>query len=193
MIKSNLRKVFKRIGFTFLSLVLFYNSYKLLTLFFDLSEERFSLLAIIFCAVAFNLMITGAVAFLGFVYPTSKLFPKIYFEIKNPEMPNLAYKYLGVKYFQLFLLKTFYREADNRKYFNGSKSGLIEFDYNTKQSEFGHLISFILIFIVSMILLLNRHSFVFVWIQPMNILFNFYLVILQRKHRITIERLIKRK
>jgi hypothetical protein len=73
-------------------------------------------------------------------------------------------KWIGVEYFRMLLLKTFYRNADNKKYFNGSKSGILLFDYNTKQSEFGHLIAFILIVLLSIILLLKGHEYVFIWI-----------------------------
>jgi len=182
----------KKIFFPILSLILSYNTYNLVTVFSKLSPEEFSLLAIIMSAIAFNLMITGALAFLGFVYPTSKLLPNSYYQIKRPKVLNTLYKWIGVEYFRMLLLITFYRNADNKKYFNGSKSGILLFDYNTKQSEFGHLIAFILIVLLSIILLLKGHEYVFIWMQPLNILLNFYPIILQRKHRIIIEPLIKR-
>ena len=182
----------KKIFFTILSLILSYNTYKLVTVFSKLRPEEFSLLAIIMSAIAFNLMITGALAFLGFIYPTSKLLPNSYYQIKRPKMLNTLYRWIGVEYFRMLLLITFYRNADNKKYFNGSKSGILLFDYNTKQSEFGHLIAFILMVLLSIILLLKGHEYVFIWMQPLNILLNFYPIILQRKHRIIIEPLIKR-
>lgn len=182
----------KKIIFTALSLILAYNTVKLTTVFFKLNPEEFSRLAIIVSALAFNLMITGSVAFLGFVYPTSKLLPNSYYQIKRPKTLKSIYKWLGVEYFRMLLLKTFYRNDDNKKYFNGTKSGILLFNYNTKQSEFGHLIAFILILLFSIILLVEGHERVFIWIQPVNIVLNFYPIILQRKHRIIVERMIKR-
>ncbi len=182
----------KKIVLTILSLVLIYNTYKLITVFFKLSPGEFSLLAIIASAIAFNLLITGAFAFLGFIYPTSKLLPNSYYQIKNPERLTIYYKWLGVNFFKYLLLITFYRKDDNKKYFNGTKSGILLFDYNTKQSEFGHLLAFASIFILSLILLVEGHKALFIWIQPMNIIFNFYPVVLQRNHRIVIARLIKK-
>ncbi|MGJ8593403.1 MAG: hypothetical protein ACSHXF_12700 [Aquaticitalea sp.] len=184
--------MFKKILFTFISIVLAYNAYKLVFYFFIRTPDEFSTVGTIFSAIAFNLFITGTVAFLGFVYPTSKLIPNSYYQIKQPKKLNTWYKSLGVEYFRFFLLKTFYRNDNNKKYFNGSKSGIIAFDYNTKQSEFGHLIAFCMICLVSIILLLKGHINTFIWIQPINILFNFYPIILQRKHRIIVERLINR-
>ncbi len=182
----------KKIVLTILSMILLYNTYKLVTVFHKLSPEEFSLPAIIASALAFNLLLTGAFAFLGFVYPTSKLLPYSYYQIKNPERLNTLYKWLGVNFFKYFLLMTFYRKDDNKKYFNGTKSGVLLFDYNTRQSEFGHLFAFLSIFILSSILLYYGHKFVFLWIQPMNIILNFYPIILQRKHRTQIERLLNR-
>lgn len=182
----------KRILFTALSLILAYNTYKLASIFFVLPPEEFSLLAIITSSLAFNILITGAVAFLGFVYPTSKLISNSYYRIHNPKIINTLYKYLGVGVFRSFLLITFYREKDNKKYFDGSKSGIVTFYYNTKQSEFGHLVAFNLVIALSLLLLLEGHRQVFIWIQPLNILLNFYPIILQRKHRIIVERLIGR-
>lgn len=182
----------KKTLFTTLSFVLTYNTYKLTTIFFELPPEKFSLLAIIISAISLNFLITGAVAFLGFVYPTSRILSNSYYKIKNTETLNLCYKWLGIDFFRLFLLKTFYRKRNNKKYFNRTKSGVLLFDYNTKQSEFGHLIALILVFALSLVLLLEGHKYVFIWMQPLNILLNLYPIILQRKHRIIVERLINR-
>lgn len=66
--------MFKKILLTILSFVFTYNVYKLIVLFFELSPEKLSLLAIIVSALAFNLLTTGIVAFLGFAYPLSEVF-----------------------------------------------------------------------------------------------------------------------
>lgn len=182
----------KKILFTALSLILTYNSYKLTIVFLKLSPEKFSTLAIVVSAIAFTFLLTGAVAFLGFVYPTSKILPENYFRIKNPKALNALYTALGVKFFKLFLLSTFYRQKKNQEYFNGTKSGILLFDYNTRQSEFGHLAAFILVLLLSIVLLFDGHLYVFLLILPMNIILNFYPIILQRKHRIVIQRLLQK-
>lgn len=180
----------KKIGLTLASLILAYNTFKLIAIFFNLPQSEFSLLAIIISASAFNLMITGVFAFLGFAYPTNKILPHAYYKIKNINSLHLIYKMLGVNYFKNFLLLTFYRKADNKKYFNGTKAGILLFDYNTKQSEFGHLLAFGSILIVSFILLFIGHNKVFLSIQPINIVLNLYPVLLQRKHRIQIQHIL---
>jgi len=106
-------------------------------------------------------MITGTIAFLGFVYPTSKLLQNTYYQIKNPRRLKILYKWLGVEYFRMILLKTLYIDEDNKRYFNGIKSGVLLFDYNTKQSEFGHIIAFFLVLLISIFLLLRGQKCVF--------------------------------
>tara|TARA_R110002049_G_scaffold265814_1_gene441950 strand:- start:558 stop:1091 length:534 start_codon:yes stop_codon:yes gene_type:complete len=175
-----------------LSLFLAYQTYKLTITFIELAPEKFSTLAKVVSAIAFTFFITGVLAFLGFVYPTSKILPKTYYQIENPKKLEVWYTWLGVAYFRWFLLKTFYRKKENKKYFNGTKSGIMLFDYNTKQSEFGHLIAFILVFALSVVLLFKGHTYVFIWIQPLNIILNFYPILLQRKHRIPIQRLLNK-
>ena len=182
----------KRILFTVISFVLAYYTYKLTILFFELAPEEFSLVAIIVIAAVLNILLLGTIAFLGFVYPTHVLLSKRYYKIKNPETLNVWYKWLGVEMFRLFLLNTFYRKKDNKKYFNGSKAGILAFDYNTKQSEFGHLIALIVVSALSLVVLVQGHTLAFLWMLLFNILLNLYPVILQRKHRIIIERLIDR-
>ena len=182
----------KKILFTAISLVLMYNTYKLTTVFFVLPPEKFSLFAEIISAVALNFLTTGVVAFLGFVYPTNRILSADYYKIKNPRTINSWYKILGVEYFRIFLLSTFYRKKDNKKYFNGTKSGILLFEYNTRQSEFGHLIALILVFSLSLIVLWNGHKDIFIWMQPLNIILNFYPILLQRKHRIITERIMDR-
>ena len=182
----------KKIGFSILSLVLAYNTVKILTLFAKLHPTDFSTTGSVFAAIAINLMVTGAIAFLGFVYPTSKLLPNAYYQIKSPQLLQTLYAVLGVEYFRKFLLVTFYREKDNRKYFNGTRSGIALFDYHTRQSEFGHLIAFLLIALVSGLLAYLGHYLLVVWTLAINVFFNFYPVLLQRKHRWQISRITEK-
>lgn len=182
----------KKVALTLASLFLIYNSFKFLKGFFQLSPDSFSALGIFFSAFVINLFITGIFAFAGFAFPTNKILPAGYYKIQNPELLNSIYNALGVKYFRAFLLLTFYRKSDNKKYFNGTKTGILLFDYNTRQSEFGHLMASICISVVAILVLLKGGFMAFMWIQLINLVFNVYPIILQRKHRISIERVIQR-
>lgn len=180
----------KKIALTILSLILGYNLIKLCVMLLSFSENELSCLVSIISAIIINLLITGFVAFLGFAFPTNKLLPKTYYKLKNKEKLKSIYSILGVNFFRHFLLFTFYKKKNNQKYFNGTKSGIKKFDYNTRQSEFGHLTAFILIEIIAVIFLSKNLSSIFLWIQPINIFLNFYPIILQRFHRIKTENIL---
>lgn len=63
--------------------------------------------------------------------------------------------------------------------------------FQTKQSEFGHLGAFVVIVILSVILLVHGYIFLVVMVTLINILGNVYPVILQRFHRMRIEKITK--
>jgi hypothetical protein len=141
-------------------------------------------------AFLLTLFITGIFAFPGFAYPTNKLLPDEYYKIKKPKKLNYVSKVLGVRYFKLVLLIAFWGWKKNRKkYFNGTKKGLKNFVFQTKQAEFGHLGAFIVILISSVILFINGHMYVVLIMTALNILGNMYPIILQRIHRARVHRL----
>lgn len=186
------RAIIKKVAFSVVSLVLAYNTFKLIAILIQVSPSDFSMVGVIIAAMVITVMTTGVFAFLGFVYPTHKLIPNAYYKVTKPELLNRVYRMLGVAYFKRILLITFYRKKDNKKYFNGTKSGVLLFNYHTKQSEFGHLIAFILLLFVSLFILYSGHRTLSIWICILNIVFNFYPVILQRKHRLQIDRILKK-
>lgn len=100
---------------------------------------------------------------------------------------------MGVSYFRTMLLATFWgKEKNRKKYFDGTKAGLANFDYQTRQSEFGHVAAFVAITGLSVFLLFYGHNTAFWLAMAINILANFYPIILQRTHRIQLERLSQR-
>ena len=139
-----------------------------------------------------TLFITGIFAFIGFAYPTNRILPDSYYEIKNPKVLDSIGKVLGIKYFRFLLLFAFWgRKANRKKYFNGTKKGLKNFIFQTKQSEFGHLGAFVVIIILSFILLVHGYILLVIIVTLINILGNVYPVILQRLHRMTIQKITK--
>ena len=63
--------------------------------------------------------------------------------------------------------------------------------FQTKQSEFGHLGAFVVIIISSVILLVYGYIFLVIIMTLINILGNVYPVVLQRSHRMRIEKITK--
>lgn len=185
--------MFKKILFPAISCFLAYQSYKLISQSFEFPPERYSLIAVIALSIALNLFITGVFAFVGFAYPSNKILPNSYYNIKQPMLLTRIYNMLGVKYFKVFLLIAFWGKDKNRKkYFNGTKSGIQNFDFQTRQSEFGHLAAMVVIFVISVLYFLKGYILVFVWTTVFNILSNFYPIVLQRIHRLQIQRITRR-
>ena len=97
---------------------------------------------------------------------------------------------MGVERFKKFLLATFWRNKDQRnKYFNGSRKGIATLVEQSKKSEFGHLVPFVLLSLASIYLLIIGMTFLASLTFLINILGNLYPVLLQRHHRMRIQNL----
>lgn len=180
----------KKLLLSLASIFLAYRSVELVKFLDITNPNQFNWIGIIAFSFALNLFITGIFALLGFAFLTSKILPNSYYKIKNSENLTLIYKILGVEYFKLLLLKFFWgKEKNKKKYFNGTKTGIEDFNTQTRQSEFGHLAAFITIAIVSFYILLRGLILIFCVTTLINIIGNLYPIILQRAHRIQIERL----
>ena len=180
----------KKILFPLFSLFLIYRSIELVRKLNSSNPNDYSNLEVLSISFLLTLFITGIFAFPGFAYATSRILPDSFYKIKNPKVLNRIYKILGVKYFTAFLLFAFWGRTKNRKkYFDGTRKGLQNFIYQTKQSEFGHLGAFLVILVISIFLLGHGYFYLSIIISLINILGNLYPIILQRYHRMRIEKL----
>lgn len=180
----------KKIIFPILSLFLAFRTYELIISIYYAENASFSIPISILFSVLINLFITGIFAFMGFAYKTSNLLGPAYYKIYKPEFLTVTYNFFQVKYFKHFLLAVFWgKEKNKKKFFDGSKAGLKNFEYQTKQAEFGHLCAFIFITIATLIILFKGHYLIAIGTTMINVFFNFYPIILQRKHRFNINRL----
>lgn len=180
----------KKVWLFMASVFLAYRSVELLKFLSSAHPTQFNWLGAMAFSFALNLFITGIFALLGFAFLTSTILPNAYYKIKNAKNLNLIYNILGVDYFKWLLLHFFWgKERHRKKYFNGSKTGIHDFDMQTRQSEFGHLAAFLTIAVVSFYLLLKGYVLIFCLTNVINLVGNLYPIILQRTHRIQIERL----
>ena len=84
------------------------------------------------------------------------------------------------------------KDKNRKKYFNGSRAGLQNFIFQANQSEFGHLMAFSAIFLVTL-LLLYKSLFIAAFITTViNIIGNLYPVILQRYHRVRTDLILQK-
>ena len=178
----------KRIFFVIASLFLILQSYKLCTITFSAIE--IPLLWQIIGGFVFNLFVTGIFAFAVFSLPVERLLPESYYRISNPKNLNKFGKSIGIERFRKFLLATVWKDKDKQKgYFNGTAAGLDTFDVNTKKSDFGHLIPLILLTVISVVLCFYGNWVMASVTMLINVIFNFYPVVLQRMHRVRTARM----
>lgn len=182
----------KKIVFPLLSLFLIYQTYGLTYLILKSEPEDFNQLLAVLISFLLTLFVTGIFAFVGFAYPSGNLLPNSYYDVKRPKRVEFVYRLLGIQYFRILLLFTFWGTKSNRKkYFNGTKKGLNNFIYQTRQSEFGHLAAFVVILVLSIVLLGFGYVFMALITTAINVIGNLYPIILQRAHRARIQRVVK--
>lgn len=181
----------KKIIFPLLSIFLAFRMIELMRILISTEPKEYGFGLTFFFAFLLTLYITGIFAFLGFAYPTNKVLPKSYYKLKNPKILVKISRILGVKYFQMLLMLAFWGTKKNRKkYFNGTKSGLKNFIFQTKQSEFGHFAALIGISILSIILIPRGYYSLVIIMTIINIIGNLYPILLQRLHRVRISKIM---
>lgn len=181
----------KKILLPLFSLFLLYRTYDLMR---DLNASLpsdYSSLEMFFIAFLLSLFITGVFALPGFAFPTNRIIGLNYYTLKNPESLARLYNVLSVDHFKKMLLIIFWvRRKNRKKYFDGKRTGIDNFLYQSKQSEFGHLGAFVSISILSFVLILKGYTLLFAFITLINIVGNFYPIVLQRYHRLRIEKVV---
>ena len=181
----------KKILFSCFSAFLCYQSYGLISQIMRSNPAEFEIIDTAAVAFLLNLFVTGIFAFVGFVFPTNKVLGTSYYRIANPNRLSRVYNLLQVELFRKLLLFFFWGRGKNRaKYFNGTRKGLTNFIYQSIQSEIGHLLAFISIGVVSLVLLFFQHFEMVFMATLINVIGNLYPIILQRHHRIRIDRIL---
>jgi len=187
---KHLAKVILLLAF---SSFLIWQSIEIMVYISNIEAGSFSFRRSIYFAFLLNLFMTGIFAFPGFALPTHRLAGTTYYRIKKPEMLKKVCKWLKVDLFRKVLLAVFWGHKKNRiKYFNGTKGGLEHFIYQSKQSEFGHFGAGLVILVSSIYILLCGHVLLGMTTVIFNIIGNLYPILLQRFHRIRIERILTR-
>lgn len=181
----------KRVFLIGLSCLMVYISYSLIDFTFKFKSDALTI--DIFMAIFINICITEIFAFSGFALPTYQLLPKSYYVINNSRSLKNYYHNLKVNWFHTFLLGTFWKKQEQRKkFFNGKRSNLDHFIIETKKAEFGHLIPFILINLLAIVYIAMQLYFLAIFTVTINVIFNFYPIILQRYHRMRIQMVLAR-
>lgn len=183
------RTMKKKLFLSLASIFLVFQSIKGLSLVHALETDSWSILLLI--AWLCNLFITGIFAFAGFAFPTERLMPSKYYRIQSPEKLRWWYSTLKVDWFRKILLATLWRSQRQRAtFFNGKKAGIAHMVTQTQKAEFGHFIPFVLIILSSIYFVVLGQYQLAIFTVFINIIGNFYPIVLQRHHRMRIERLL---
>jgi hypothetical protein len=181
----------KKIFLSIASIFLIWQSYLLITQIHNLETQYWG--SLIFVGWIINMFVTGIFAFVGFAFPTERLLPKSYYQVRQPKQIKKWFKTLRVEGFRKFLLLTFWRNKNQQKrYFDGTKAGFDNFVTQSKKSEFGHFLSFIIITFITIYLITIGLWKLAIPTILFNIIGNFYPILLQRHHRMRIERIKNR-
>lgn len=185
------RKGLKKVLLPLASIFLIIQSYKLIVSAsqapIESSVQQFVIAWVI------NMFVTGIFALTGFAHPTQKLLPESYYSIRNPERLLVFYRKMRIDLFKTFLLATLWRQRKQRKrYFKGTRSDFNTLIRQSKKSEFGHLFPFLILTLVSIYFLTGTSKGLGVFTMLWNILGNLYPIILQRYHRMRIQKIRSR-
>jgi len=115
-----------------------------------------------------------------------------YYNLKKWEANGTIYKWFGVNGFRKFLVLTGWekviRAANPVK---NDLAALKNLEHGTRQSEFGHLIVFFIVLGMNIFVAFRYGISKSLSLFILNIIFNFYPVILQRYNRPRLQRMIK--
>lgn len=181
----------KKIVCSFASVFLLWQSAEMIKYLPDIKNQHWVLT--IFIGWVINMFITGIFAFAGFAFDTQKLLPSAYYFIKNPSRLERIYQFFRVDIFRKILLATLWRSNKQRKsYYDGTIEGLTNLEEQSKKSEFGHLLPFFILVFLAIYASMTGNVSLGISVFVINFVGNFYPVILQRHHRMRIQRIRER-
>jgi hypothetical protein len=145
---------------------------------------------IIILAFLINLYITGVFAFLSFTFGVEKTLPNSYYKIKSPNFLACFFSNIQAENILEFSYSIHFGQANKQrnKYFDGTRTGIENFITQSKKSEWGHLLPFIIISFASVYLFVLDMNYLAIATLIINVIGNFYPIILQRQHRIRLSR-----
>ena len=140
-------------------------------------------------AIFLNLFVTGIFTIV-YSFPIYKAIPKEYYRISNPKLLKSLCDFFQIESFRKILLATIWGKNQNKKYFfRGFRNNFREFEINSMKAEFGHTFGFVILMILGIYIGINNSLLIGIMIIVINIIFNFYPSLLQRYHRLRINRL----
>ncbi len=135
-------------------------------------------------AVFVNLFVTGIFTIV-YSFPVYKILPTAYYQIKKSERLKSILKTIRIDLFKKLLTATIWKKNQNKKYFfTGSRNGFDHLEIATMKSEFGHFAGFCIVMTLTIFIGIRTNYIIAIMILIVNIIFNFYPLMLQRSHRL---------
>ncbi|MDN3686351.1 hypothetical protein [Cyclobacterium jeungdonense] len=114
-----------------------------------------------------------------------------YFDTKNWEAGGTVYRWLGVHVFRRMLVWIGWEKLSRASNpVKKNRAALKKLEYQTRQSEFGHAIIFIIVLVFGIVVAFLygvRQSF---WLFFLNIILNLYPIVVQRYNRPRLQRVL---
>ena len=117
-----------------------------------------------------------------------------YFGAKTWEKEGNIYHYFGINFFRKLLVYTGWEKLNKAvNPVNKNLKSLLHLELGTRKSEFFHLMIFIIVMGFNIFVVINDGFAQSLWLLFLNMLLNFYPVILQRFNRPRLQKLISSK
>lgn len=131
----------------------------------------------------------------GVLYGTQTFKPALqstYYNTKRWEEGGKVYKWFGIHLFRKILVWTGWEKLHKANSpVERNLDALKHLEYNTRQSEFGHLIIFFIVLIFFLFVLLYHGIIQSLWLLVLNVILNVYPIGVQRYNRPRLNRAIK--
>ncbi len=115
-----------------------------------------------------------------------------YFKDKNWEQKGKIYEQLGIHFFRKLLVIVGWEKLNKKENpIKNNLAALVHLEYRTKQSELGHLIIFFIVGGFSIYVAIRYSFSASGWLIFLNLLLNFYPILLQRYNRPRLQRAIQ--
>ncbi len=133
---------------------------------------------------------------MGVLYFTQSLkfrLESTYYNPKKWEDEGKLYKWLGVHGFRKVLVWVGWEKLNKASNpVKKSSDSLIHLEYNTRQSEFGHLIILFIVFAITVFVGFYYGFKQTLWLLTLNILLNAYPIVVQRYNRPRLNKIINK-
>ncbi len=189
--RTSIKALFQKVLLVSFSAFLIWQSFGLVSTIAHQTSTT-SLTDLVVQSVLLNLFVTG-IFLVGYAFPLHKLLPESYYRAVESRSFAAVCNILHIELFRKVMRITFWNPRNSRKhFFNGTRSGLAQFEDNTRISESSHIFAFACILAVSLSLGSAGNIGLAIVANLVNVFFNLYPAVLQRYHRLRLQTMMEK-